>query len=382
MGSDVGACACGTAKFTAMTYNATRASSDTISIIQRTAVIVMVIHSPINMQFLISQSISFVAVLYSDFKIDDAQANNKFSPPPGYGESNSVQRRSIGGMAPRKQLASKAARRSAPSTSGWGAVKVAPPPPPAPLSSPELQSFSLRGEQDPNIVRRSERVAERSHNFAMKKSSGGGITAAVKGLGGMFGSASRSLASTSSDNSRASASHRAVTQESVAQPAFGQSQQQQQQQLQQLQKEMSASASCPIIEDTAMSYAPTPPVTLFGSSRPSPGGPTTSVKVHWTQKSDVERLHALIALQSFEGNWAPSAELASILGVSLDDLNAGTDSEGWCTTVVIKVLETKMADEEGTWGLVVEKAKGWLSGVGLSTDVEKNAALLVDQKWN
>ena len=54
--------------------------------------------------------------------------------------------------------------------------------------------------------------------------------------------------------------------------------------------------------------------------------------------------------------------------------------------VVIKVLEEKMAEEEGTWGLIVEKARGWLEGLqwGGEKDLivlEKEAGEVVERGW-
>ncbi|KAH6662335.1 von Willebrand domain-containing protein [Halenospora varia] len=76
-----------------------------------------------------------------------------------------------------------------------------------------------------------------------------------------------------------------------------------------------------------------------------------------------DKLHRVIALQSFDGSWPSSCrgEIATLLALAIPTAAPGVDEDIWMTMVVITFLENKMADEEGTWGLVVEKARDWLA---------------------
>lgn len=85
-------------------------------------------------------------------------------------------------------------------------------------------------------------------------------------------------------------------------------------------------------------------------------------------------LDALIALQTFEGSWAWTAELFAVLGVSENDerldleaLNrliprAPVDKTAAATALAIAYFEKKLSGDEEVWELVVEKARGWLEG--------------------
>ncbi|KAH9878236.1 hypothetical protein J1614_003453 [Plenodomus biglobosus] len=97
-------------------------------------------------------------------------------------------------------------------------------------------------------------------------------------------------------------------------------------------------------------------------------------------------LQHLIALQSFSGAWAWSARLEDAFkkGVGISEamvraLKAGeTDVEIHllATAVAIAVLEVKLAELQGSWELVVEKARGWLDMQGKQELVERAAALV------
>lgn len=69
-----------------------------------------------------------------------------------------------------------------------------------------------------------------------------------------------------------------------------------------------------------------------------------------------QKVHAVIALQDFEGWWEQKGELLAILEIEIVE----TKTKEWITMLVIKWLETKMVGEEDVWELVVEKARGWL----------------------
>ena len=63
------------------------------------------------------------------------------------------------------------------------------------------------------------------------------------------------------------------------------------------------------------------------------------------------------------------------MGVMDIDAPDGVDANVWLTLLVIKFLQKKCAEEEGTWELVVEKAKAWLdnSGIGDIAGLERKA---------
>jgi hypothetical protein len=90
----------------------------------------------------------------------------------------------------------------------------------------------------------------------------------------------------------------------------------------------------------------------------------------WSTASPSEKVLALISLQEFEGYWPGNkAEVGRIMSLSSSLKNGNLSSEEksiWVTLLVVKFLEEKCADEEGTWALVVEKARGWL--VSLAKD--------------
>lgn len=73
-----------------------------------------------------------------------------------------------------------------------------------------------------------------------------------------------------------------------------------------------------------------------------------------------QKVHAVIALQDFEGWWEQSEELLKILGVDIEGTE--TKTKEWITTLVVRWLEVKMVAEEDVWELVVEKASAWLEG--------------------
>lgn len=100
----------------------------------------------------------------------------------------------------------------------------------------------------------------------------------------------------------------------------------------------------------------------------------------WTNKPSTEKVLALIELQEFEGSWPEgNQEVAAILGVySLQPPLQGSE-KAWTTLLVVLFLEMKNAAEEGTWGLVVEKARDWLMEnipTGLE-DLEKAAVAII-----
>ncbi|KAL8733083.1 MAG: hypothetical protein Q9181_003704 [Wetmoreana brouardii] len=91
-------------------------------------------------------------------------------------------------------------------------------------------------------------------------------------------------------------------------------------------------------------------------------------------RTDNEKVHAVIGFQDFEGWWRWDKNLLEILGVAeVDELK----EKEWITMLVIKWLEVKMADEKEVWELVVEKARAWLTGRTMDTELERLAGEVV-----
>jgi hypothetical protein len=90
--------------------------------------------------------------------------------------------------------------------------------------------------------------------------------------------------------------------------------------------------------------------------------------INWSTKSTTDKVLALIDLQDFEGWWpiTPSeiTEISNITGVKIEEMKDEKEAKMFVTMLVIMFLERKCVDEEGTWGLVVEKGRGWLESLG------------------
>jgi hypothetical protein len=89
-----------------------------------------------------------------------------------------------------------------------------------------------------------------------------------------------------------------------------------------------------------------------------------------TKKTPEELTHHLISLQTFEGSWEVSEALVATLGIDVEAAGRvsnelGADAHVFITAVVVAVFEQRLKAFEGSWELVVEKAKGWLSEQGL-----------------
>jgi hypothetical protein len=106
----------------------------------------------------------------------------------------------------------------------------------------------------------------------------------------------------------------------------------------------------------------------------------SSSAVNWTTASASEKVLALITLQDFEGSWSADniKEIERIVGFEIGDGRKGGDQTLTITLVVVKYLEEKCPDEEGTWGLVVEKARMWLQGIGMDfAELERDVGEMV-----
>lgn len=114
------------------------------------------------------------------------------------------------------------------------------------------------------------------------------------------------------------------------------------------------------------------PVVPFGESR------TPSESKDGSDSVTVDKgtlLENIIAEQSFEGSWASiSISLRKMMGINSNDYRKAVDTlvtsedslhrekteAALSTAIVVVYLNEKLADEEGTWELIVEKAKWWL----------------------
>jgi hypothetical protein len=107
-----------------------------------------------------------------------------------------------------------------------------------------------------------------------------------------------------------------------------------------------------------------------------------------------EQAKALIALQGFEGSFPLSASLAAIIGAPLQDLEArltqfapvavsGLKAEEerrlWATVLAVSVFEGKLAGEAEMWELVVEKARGWITGLSAGDENVKRLERLAGE---
>lgn len=116
------------------------------------------------------------------------------------------------------------------------------------------------------------------------------------------------------------------------------------------------------------------PGPFFGRpSNPTNPAPTSS------EKTNKSKVHSLIALQNFQGNWPLSQELCNLLGCEEDtvrqrfvDLLRSSSSPSATTESSLEVLATLMAmgylkhqhaEEKSVWELVFGKAETWLEGV-------------------
>ncbi|KAH6693333.1 von Willebrand factor type A domain-containing protein [Leptodontidium sp. MPI-SDFR-AT-0119] len=97
--------------------------------------------------------------------------------------------------------------------------------------------------------------------------------------------------------------------------------------------------------------------------------------------SIADKVLTLIQLQDFEGFWASNANhrVFRIMDITDTTTPEGADPNVWLTILVVKFLQEKCAEEQGTWELVVEKAQTWLDGCGYMgvEELEKKASLLL-----
>ena len=95
---------------------------------------------------------------------------------------------------------------------------------------------------------------------------------------------------------------------------------------------------------------------------------------------DADPLDKIVALQTFQGWWKLGDGLLDILELSRVEAEKSVpgdvSSKVWATVLAIRFLEERLSDREDAWELVVEKARGWLSGQEVPGEIE---AELVDR---
>ena len=95
-------------------------------------------------------------------------------------------------------------------------------------------------------------------------------------------------------------------------------------------------------------------------------------------KTDADKVLAIIDLQAFDGSWDPQEKkLPALLGFEVPKAPQGMDGNAWVTILVIAFLEMNMAREEGMWGLVVEKGRGYVQSV-LQDGIEELEKIAVE----
>lgn len=107
--------------------------------------------------------------------------------------------------------------------------------------------------------------------------------------------------------------------------------------------------------------------------------PSPSAKVDWFSKPPAEKVLTLVLLQDFEGSWVLRSEVEEIMCLQIPENPKVGDQIVFITLIVVSFLEQKMASEEGTWALVVEKARGWLESLGIMNleELEREAVEFV-----
>ena len=118
---------------------------------------------------------------------------------------------------------------------------------------------------------------------------------------------------------------------------------------------------------------PPPPgsgsVDLLCATPPPPAklGQAAKSKPSSSSRSPQPALPRIISLQLASGAWKLSAELAGLLGHSLEELKAACPAacEGelelvWATVLVLGYLEKKLLELQDEWELIAMKAKNWL----------------------
>jgi hypothetical protein len=130
-----------------------------------------------------------------------------------------------------------------------------------------------------------------------------------------------------------------------------------------------------------------PPFTMWYSAAPvpMPAAETAPSVTQVIPKTPEELTQHLISLQTFEGFWEVSPSLLETLKIKDQEFQSVCSDSGLSptvlmTTIAVLFFERKLKAFEGSWELVVDKAKGWLGEQGVHNveeSVEK-IKMLVD----
>ncbi|XP_069819424.1 von Willebrand factor A domain-containing protein 5A-like isoform X2 [Dendropsophus ebraccatus] len=102
----------------------------------------------------------------------------------------------------------------------------------------------------------------------------------------------------------------------------------------------------------------------FGSAGTMAFGSAPSSGSHPAQE-EIPAHMRLIFLQKADGSWSPSPELAAVLGISEEDLEAknpdqGVDSSVWATLLAVIWLHSNCSEQKDEWELLSRKAVTWI----------------------
>ncbi|KAL3427728.1 von Willebrand factor A domain-containing protein 5A [Phlyctema vagabunda] len=111
------------------------------------------------------------------------------------------------------------------------------------------------------------------------------------------------------------------------------------------------------------------------------GGTAYAAQAHSFESptEPADQVLALIDQQSFSGSWdlSQKTEILKIIDVHISKQQQ-VDSDHLLTMLVVVFLETKKKDESGVWGLVVQKARDWLSWeAGVDMQALERSALAI-----
>jgi len=75
-----------------------------------------------------------------------------------------------------------------------------------------------------------------------------------------------------------------------------------------------------------------------------------------------DRMQPLVMLQSFDGSWELTEDLAAAVGITLENLalEAGVCPSMWATAVAVAFLEVNLPNRAEEWEFVGAKARAWL----------------------
>jgi len=110
------------------------------------------------------------------------------------------------------------------------------------------------------------------------------------------------------------------------------------------------------------------------------GGRLTGAVGSWFPRASTlrpampKRMHDLVALQQADGHWELSADLATIIGRDLSEIERSLDGasgsasdlrRAWATALAIAWLERQAAEAEEQWRMLSLKARKWLDNVAV-----------------